>query len=769
MSRIIDLTDTSEDTEILTSTSTSGGLLGGGEMLATDPLEAYLHKNETPKYALRNKKAGVEIEAPGGTEHVQPSDEYQAVVLITDLRLLFVVGKEGGDEMLEVPLVDVIEAKSTSEGFRKSALLVVTEADETWQFACTEDVSDAASEVDEMAYIWANAQRLLDEAEGQLTEADQRLTRREVARARDELGDAQNKIETAVRRIAEVGPAAQRHVESRARTLADWLIDVERMLSADEAAKAHRNAQRAWGEGDYEAAAAAYEDAIASYRTADSKDGPTPADDTLQSRLSGALQERELLRVAPLMDADTARREAIDTDDPERAASAWERALDGYRDVLSLEWGEDRRDFAADREKIQEQTVAIADDAIEDHMRAGQQWIQSADTLAVDGHDAQAREVYNRAREQFELAGQLAHEVLPETPGHIEDALALVDERLSGSVPDEAPDDPALETVVITGSDVQDSADTAPQTDRAQQDAAQSATTNNTGEQHGTALPGHDETGGTTASKGGARANGTGATNDTPESASTEPVGRTQSEPGAGTRSDPVTSDEANHQSTAQSETAVGARSGSTAGKPSTADAGRHSDVTTETPTEVDGTGGRQDSSLLDQIKEQKRQQSSAVQEAEETEDDPQPAPVESDNEIATDLKRLSDDQFDSLVAELWDAQGWDTGVVSVGAQSTFDIIAFREQPVEERLGIWTVHEPGNAVDASVVGDCIQARSDSRGADVATIITTAPVTTAGQSRADQNGIDIVDTEELTNLLKFEDLVGMLEEFANSME
>lgn len=755
MSRIIDLTDTSEDTEILTSTSTSGGLLGGGEMLATDPLEAYLYEHETPKYALRNKKAGLEIETPGGTEHAQPSDDYQAVALITDLRLLFVVGNDGGDEMLEVPLLDVIEAKSTSEGFRKSALLVITEADETWQFACTEDVSDVASTVDEMAYIWANAQRLLDEAEEQLTEAEQRLTRREVSEARGELGDAQSKIETAVRRIAEVGPAAQRQVESRARTLADWLIDVERMLSADEAAKSHRDAQHAWGEQAYEDAAAAYEAAIDSYRIALSKDGPTPTDDTLQSRLDGALQERELLRVAPLMDADTARRAAIDTEDPEQAASAWEQALDGYRDVLTLEWGKERRDFAADKEKIQEQTVAIADDAIEDHMRAGRQWIQSADTLAVDGHDTQARDVYERAREQFELAKQLAHEVLPETPDHIEDALALVDERLSGAVPDTVPDDQPLETVAITGADLQDEADTASRETPSQASSPGDSTQTNP---NSAATPGHGEAGHQAPpEKADARTDGTGAASNTPGGASAE------STPGTG--ADRPARETDNLPATQSGTT----QPGSTAEMPSETSAEPQSGATSESQAEPDESDDQQGSSLLDQIQEQKQQQSTRVEETDQPQAESQPSPVESDDEIATDLKRLSDDQFDSLVAEVWDAQGWDTGVISVGATSTFDIIALREEPANERLGIWTIHEPGDAVDASVVGDCIQARDDSRGADVATIITTAPVTTAGQSRADQNGIDIVDTAELTNLLKFEDLIGMLETLANSRD
>jgi tetratricopeptide (TPR) repeat protein len=718
MSRIIDLTDSDEDTEILTSTSTSGGLFGGGEILASDPLETYLYEHEQPKYALRNKKAGIEIEAQTGSEQITPGENYQAIALVTDVRILYVIGRESGDEMVDIPLTEVIEAKSESEGFRTSALVITTEADEIWQFACTGDVSEVASAVDEMAYIWANAQRLLDEAEDQLADAELELTDRNVEGARDTLGDSQEKIETAVKRIQEVGPAAQRHIESRARTLADWFLDVQRQLKADEAAEAHRQAQREWQTGAYEAAATEYEFVIDMYREALSIDGPTPTDGALEQRLSGALSERELLRVAPLIDADTARREAIEKEDPETAATAWEDALDGYRELLTLEWARDGCTFVANKEAIRDQTIEIADDAIEDHIRAGQQWIQSADQLAVDGHDEQAREVYTRARRQFELAEQLASEVRPERLDHIDNAIVLVDERISGDTPDEVSDDSPLETVEIT----EPSGDADQTTQQETQSEADAETPESV----------------STSTQQDVSADGTGErTPDQPGPTEAQTSGAIPSSDGGTGSAQPTDQTSPSSGYTAQTEDTASSRSS-------------------------DDSAEQESASLIDQIQKQKQQNNTGQGNS----SGGHSAQAPTNDEIQRALTELNTEEFDTLVAKLWQAQGWSTEVFSVAAKSAFDIIAFRDQPVEERLGIWTVHNTQEAVETAVVDDCIQSRDASHGADAATIVTTATVTTAGTARANEHDITIIDANELASLLQFEQLVERLFELAD---
>ncbi|WP_336327835.1 restriction endonuclease [Halovenus sp. HT40] len=438
MGTIIDLTD-GQDHKILQTTEADG--LFGGTYLDGQPLGQYLDGNEQPKYVLRNKKSGVTIE--GDDERsLEPDSQFQAFALVTDLRIIFVVGKQGGDDSLTLRLPDIVEV-STESGLRKSSLSIETLTDEVWLFPCSGDPTAVRQYLEEAAQIWANAARLLDDLEEALGVAEQELAADNPDAAREHLDGARETIETAIHRIAEVGPAARTQISDRADELRDWLTDVERELAGADGARAHAGAQSLWQHNEYEAAAASYDQAIEAYQQALDIDGSAPTTESLQSRLRGAAAERELLRVGPIVDADSSRRRAMALADPEDAAGEWERALDLYHDLLGLDWGESDSEFVADRELIREQTSEIADDAISDHYEAGRQWLRSGDKLAVQGRDKQATQVYERAGEQFEHARRLASEVRPDRLDSAENGIAATDARLDGDRPTEAvPTDP---------------------------------------------------------------------------------------------------------------------------------------------------------------------------------------------------------------------------------------------------------------------------------------------------------------------------------------
>ena len=438
MGTIIDLTD-GQDHDILQTTEADG--LFGGTYLDGQPLGEYLDDGEQPKYVLRNKKSGVTID--GDDERsLEPDSELQAFALVTDLRIIFVAGKQGGDDSLTVRLPDIVEVSSDS-GLRKSTLSVETLTDEVWLFPCSGDPAAVRQYLEEAAQIWANAARLLDDLEEALGVAEQELAADDPDAAREHLDGARETAETAIHRITEVGPAARRQISDRADELRGWLTDVERELAGSDGARAHSRAHSHWQHDEYEAAAASYDRAIEAYQQALDIDGSAPTTESLLSRLRGAAAERELLRVGPIVDADSSRRRAMALADPEDAAGEWERALDLYHDLLGLDWGKSDSEFVADRELIREQTTEIADDAINDHYEAGRQWLRSGDKLAVQGRDKQATQVYERAAEQFEQARRLASEVRPDWLDSAEDGIAATDARLDGSRPTEVvPTDP---------------------------------------------------------------------------------------------------------------------------------------------------------------------------------------------------------------------------------------------------------------------------------------------------------------------------------------
>lgn len=449
MGTLIDLTD-GQDHEILRTTEATG--LFGGAYLDGQPLGQYLDGDEQPKYALRNKKSGVTID---GDSHrsLEPDSDLQAFALVTDLRVLFVVGQEGGDDSATLRLPDIVEV-STDSGLRSSTLVIESLAGDVWSFPCSDDPTAVEQYLEEAAQVWANAARLLDDLENALDSAEQELAAGNPADAREQLAGAQETIDTAIHRITEVGPAAQAQITDRAEDLNGWLVDIERELSSEVGSLAHARAQSHWQDREYEAAAASYDHALDAYQQALDTDGSVPTTASLRSRLRGAAAERELLRVGPLVDADSSRRRAMALADPEDAAGEWERALGLYHDLLGLDWGNSDSEFVANRELIREQTSEIADDAIGDHYEAGRQWLHSGDKLAVQGRDTQATQVYERAAEQFEHARGLASEVRPDRLETVEEGITAAEARLSGDRPTEsAPENPIEFDPADTGTE----------------------------------------------------------------------------------------------------------------------------------------------------------------------------------------------------------------------------------------------------------------------------------------------------------------------------
>lgn len=713
MARVTNLTEFDGRPEVLTSTSLTGGLIGGGTFLSTAPLEAYLEDKEQPLYVARNSKAGLEIERPEGTEYVEPDEELQTVLLLTDLRLLFVVGQSRGDQRFEVPLNRIVEVKSEFEGFRTSTLKIYTIDDECWLFRCKDDTEPFGEKADELAQLWTHAQRLLDEAEMQVSDAESALGESAVDSARDALGDAAGKIERGRHRIQEVGPAATARVESRATTLSERLVALERKLTAAEGGRAHHRAQEAWNQGEYETAASRYERAIQQYDRALSIDGQVPPGESLERRLRGAVQERELLRVGPLVDADTARRRAIENDDPEQAATWWVEALDGYRELLTLEWGADTREFVVDRDRIREETVEIADEAISDHIQAGRQWIQSGDRLALSGHEEQAETVYARAREQFDHAEQIASEVRPRKLDDIQAEQELIERREVEGVPAEPLETEDTGAVEISGFSLD--SDERLAEERGSSDGEQDTSVADSEPEQSSVV---DEM--ATAGPEGRHH---------PADESGEPAAENETVQNWGTTPESTSETQSDDESSAEAAPEEAAR------------------------TATDETGAASGDRDPDERSAEPDAETEQVATADRTAEERRTA--DTDTPLEAELSQLTPQQFETVVSELWESQGWSTTPVSINSASAFDIVAMRERPEEERLGIWTIHNTDGRIDSETVARCKRTLTESRGADTATIVTTAPVSADAESELSDQPITVVETDELCQLLKFE--------------
>lgn len=141
MGKIINVTEGEADLpEALTNTIKSG--FDSGEYLADRPAITYVEEDETVEYVVTNRKQGIAI-AGETTRHVLPDSRYQTVGVVTDRRVLGLVGKMGGDEQVTLDLTAVTGVE-TESGRETGELLLQREDGRTY---CLHTEADGLREV----------------------------------------------------------------------------------------------------------------------------------------------------------------------------------------------------------------------------------------------------------------------------------------------------------------------------------------------------------------------------------------------------------------------------------------------------------------------------------------------------------------------------------------------------------------------------------------------------------------------------------------------
>lgn len=105
--------------------SGAGGILSVG-YFGDGPLLDRLREGEGIHYALQNYSKGLTIGHNGDGIRVKPGGDYRAALLVTDSRLLFVVGQADGDESFSVPFETVTDVR-VSTGVLKDRVTVYSE------------------------------------------------------------------------------------------------------------------------------------------------------------------------------------------------------------------------------------------------------------------------------------------------------------------------------------------------------------------------------------------------------------------------------------------------------------------------------------------------------------------------------------------------------------------------------------------------------------------------------------------------------------------
>lgn len=124
--------------EPLTNTTESG--FRSGEYLGDRPAIAAVEDGETVQFVMTNRQQGIAIQ--GDTKrHVLPDSRYQTVVVVTDRRVLGLVGNVGGDRELALGLSEITDVTTATKG--RTGQLTIDRADgPTWKIQTDADGLD---------------------------------------------------------------------------------------------------------------------------------------------------------------------------------------------------------------------------------------------------------------------------------------------------------------------------------------------------------------------------------------------------------------------------------------------------------------------------------------------------------------------------------------------------------------------------------------------------------------------------------------------------
>jgi hypothetical protein len=425
-------------------------LSGGGEKRVSDiessglagaPVTETVGPDEQVRYALVSKRGDVTVERDGETTEHSAGRGYRTVTVVTDVRLLVVVGgDDGGDDRVVSIPVEAIDSVETHQSFLSGGLRIETAGGEEWSIPCKGDLDGVVEFVRTATRAWRRADRFAAEAGDLLDDAERTLESGDTDAAFAALDEAEEMVVGGRDRLAEYD-VGSRVPEMAGLTDCSERIDaLRRRAHATVGDAARRQARTARDVDDYEDAVAAYADARDAYERALTYDGDRPDGESLRERLSSVHGEEAELATTPQSVARAAYERADSRERPLPAARAYRVALDRYRELLGLSWGPTAF-FVGDSDAIEERILDIVDGVVDARVAATRRALSAADTFEVRGATDPALSACAVAEAHLEAARDVVTELAPDREGVLDVYLGAVEDardRIESATVDEA-------------------------------------------------------------------------------------------------------------------------------------------------------------------------------------------------------------------------------------------------------------------------------------------------------------------------------------------
>lgn len=378
--------------------------------VVVDALDGYIDAGEQVQYRLPGKESVVQAE-DGRTNKTTVPGSPTALAVVTDRKLVFVVASERGSSAVAISYTE-LKAVDAKDGLLRSKLTVEVWGAGEYRFKIS-DSSDLGAAVDylqQASRCWDRVIAALDDAREYSAEMGEAIEAGDLETARNRRQDATEKTDKAQAYLGrfDIDPPAalQERIEKarreRGRTEIRTRIARAETLITE---ATHHTQNRGYTEA-YRSFWYARDHLETAQAIARQQDLSEPAEigsklDTIENRLSR-------LEVRPRALAQQACERARGTDKLTVEIDAWQEAFEQYRDALTAGWGTDI-DFSGDKEKLRSRIETVVGNLIECRQDLAARLEDEGDKHRRD-HPGTAREHYDEALEQLDMAHQLARE-----------------------------------------------------------------------------------------------------------------------------------------------------------------------------------------------------------------------------------------------------------------------------------------------------------------------------------------------------------------------
>lgn len=115
-------------------------------------------------------------------------------------------------------------------------------------------------------------------------------------------------------------------------------------------------------------------------------------------------------------------------------------------------------------------------------------------------------------------------------------------------------------------------------------------------------------------------------------------------------------------------------------------------------------------------------------------------------------LEDMDDDEFEELVADIWEEKGWNTKVTQSSQDKGIDVIAKKNDLYDQKVLIQAKnYSQGNKVTSSEIQQYASLRQQENNVDEVIIVTKSSFTSSAKYRSDDLNVKLVSGEELDEL------------------